>query len=75
MLKIKHDEKAKLGGCIILTRAGHNFLYTTGERRIDFQSDAMRKERKEKKEITRRKEGGKKKGREGRRECGSKGSY
>ena len=72
LLKIKHDKKAKLRGCIILTRAGHNFLYTTGERRTDFQSDAMRKE---KEERTRRKEGGKKKGREGRKECGSKGSY
>ena len=49
LLKIRHDKKAKLGGYIILTRAGHNFLYTTGERRIDFQSDGMRKERKEKK--------------------------
>ena len=49
MLKIRHDKKAKLGVYIILTRAGRNFLYTTGERRIDFQSDAMRKERTEKK--------------------------
>lgn len=54
-----------------MARSGRIFIYTFGKRRIDFQSDAMRKKRKEKKRNN-YKEGRRKEGREEEREEGNK---